>query len=136
MGIKKKKKRNTSNDSNNNKSKKNINSKKIKKAKSKSRSKSKENNVISKGNKMKNYSQNIFGMIKNNKSHKNNKKENVLKNKNDNTILEPCTKGKELMNNIINNFGSKKSLDKEPLPTDSHAKKNLFSLYNQMKAKK
>ena len=137
----KNKKRNTSNDSsnasnNNNKSKKNINSKKIKKAKSKSRSKSKENNVISKGNKMKNYSQNIFGMIKNNKSHKNNKKENVLKNKNDNTILEPCTKGKELMNNIINNFGSKKSLDKEPLPTDSHAKKNLFSLYNQMKAKK
>ena len=130
----KNKKRNTSND--NNKSKKNINSKKIKKAKSKSRSKSKENNMISKGDKMKNYSQNIFGMIKNNKSHKNNKKENVLKNKNDNTILEPCTKGKELMNNIINNFGSKKSLDKEPLPTDSHAKKNLFSLYNQMKAKK
>lgn len=128
------KKRNTSND--NNKSKKNINSKKIKKAKSKSRSKSKENNMISKGDKMKNYSQNIFGMIKNNKSHKNNKKENVLKNKNDNTILEPCTKGKELMNNIINNFGSKKSVDKEPLPTDSHAKKNLFSLYNQMKAKK
>lgn len=130
----KNKKRNTSND--NNKSKKNINCKKIKKAKSKSRSKSKENNMISKGDKMKNYSQNIFGMIKNNKSHKNNKKENVLKNKNDNTILEPCTKGKELMNNIINNFGSKKSVDKEPLPTDSHAKKNLFSLYNQMKAKK
>ena len=140
----KNKKRNTSSDSlktlnNNNKSKKNIkniNSKKIKKAKSKSRSKSKENNLISKGDKMKNYSQNIFGMIKNNKSHKNNKKENILKNKNENTILEPCTKGKEMMNNIINNLGSKKSCDKEPLPTDSHAKKNLFSLYNQMKAKK
>ena len=75
-------------------------------------------------------------MIKNNKSHKNNKKENILKNKNENTILEPCTKGKELMNNILTNLGSKKNDEKERLPTDSHAKKNLYSLYNQMKAKK
>ena len=145
FGKNKNKKRNTSKknnsintlgNNNNNKSQKNINSKKIKKAKSKSKSKSKENNSISTMNKRKNYSQNIFGMIKNNKSHKNNKKENILKNKNENTILEPCTKGKELMNNIITNLGSKKNDEKERLPTDSHAKKNLYSLYNQMKAKK
>ena len=138
----KNKKRNTSKNKSintlaGNKSQKNINSKKTNKAKSKSRSKSKENNnSISTMNKRKNYSQNIFGMIKNNKSHKNNKKENVLKNKNENVILEPCTKGKELMNEIINNYGSKKNEEKERLPTDSHAKKNLLSLYNQMKAKK
>jgi hypothetical protein len=95
----KNKKRNTSKNKSintlaGNKSQKNINSKKTNKAKSKSRSKSKENNnSISTMNKRKNYSQNIFGMIKNNKSHKNNKKENVLKNKNENVILEPCTKG-------------------------------------------
>ena len=90
---------------------------------------------------MKNYSQNIFGMVK---SHKNNKKENVLKNKNENTILnknentilEPCTKGKELMNNALKNLGSKKDMSKERLPTDSVAKKNLLTLYNQMKKKK
>ena len=89
--------------------------------------------MISKKGKMKNYSQNIFGMIKNNK---NNKKENALKNKNENTILEPCTKGKELMNNALKNFGSKKETSKERLPTDSVAKKNLLTLYNQLKAKK
>ena len=135
----KNKKRNASKNNNNNKSQKNNNSKKINKAKSKSRSKSKskENNSLSNVNKRKNYSQNIFGMIKNNKSHKNNKKENVLKNKNENTILEPCTKGKELMNNIINNLGSKKNENEnERLPTESHAKKNLLALYNQMKTKK
>ena len=128
----KNKKRNTSKNKSINtlagsKSQKNINSKKTNKAKSKSRSKSKENNnSISTMNKRKNYSQNIFGMIKNNKSHKNNKKENVLKNKNENVILEPCTKGKELMNEIINNYGSKKNEEKERLPTDSNAKKNKF----------
>ena len=135
----KNKKRNASKNNNNNKSQKNNNSKKINKAKSKSRSKSKskENNSLSNVNKRKNYSQNIFGMIKNNKSHKNNKKENVLKNKNENEILEPCTKGKELMNNIINNLGSKKNQNEnERLPTESHAKKNLLALYNQMKTKK
>ena len=129
------KKRNTSNNNNSLNSKKNIHSQKIKnvKSKSKSRSKSKENQMISKKGKMKNYSQNIFGMIKNNK---NNKKENALKNKNENTILEPCTKGKELMNNALKNFGSKKETSKERLPTDSVAKKNLLTLYNQLKAKK
>ena len=140
-GKNKNKKRNASKNNNNNKSQKNINinSKKIIKAKSKSKSKSKskENNSLSNVNKRKNYSQNIFGMIKNNKSHKNNKKENVLKNKNENEILEPCTKGKELMNNIINNLGSKKNQNEnERLPTESHAKKNLLALYNQMKTKK
>ena len=141
-GKNKNKKRNASkqnNKINNNKSQKNINSKKIIKAKSKSKSKSKskENNSLSNINKRKNYSQNIFGMIKNNKSHKNNKKENVLKNKNENEILEPCTKGKELMNNIINNLGSKKNENENGrLPTESHAKKNLLALYNQMKTKK
>ena len=127
------KKRNTSLNNKPLNSKKNINSKKIKKAKSKSRSKSKENKLISTKDKMKNYSQNIFGMVK---SHKNNKKENVLKNKNENTILEPCTKGKELMNNALKNLGSKKEPSKERLPTDSVAKKNLLALYNQMKKKK
>ena len=133
----KNKKRNTSGN-NSLKNKNIINSKKIKnaKSKSKSRSKSKENNIVSNMNKKKSYSQNIFGLIKNNKN-KNNKKENVLKNKNENCVLEPCTKGKELMNNIImNNLGSKKEPSKERLPTDSVAKKNLFTLYNQMKAKK
>ena len=127
------KKRNTSLNNKPLNSKKNINSKKPKKAKSKSRSKSKENKMISTKGKMKNYSQNIFGMVK---SHKNNKKENVLKNKNENTILEPCTKGKELMNNALKNLGSKKDMSKERLPTDSVAKKNLLALYNQMKKKK
>ena len=118
----------------NNKSKKNINSQKINNAKSKSRSKNKENSLMSNKDKMKNYSQNIFAMMK---SHKNNKKENVLKNKNENTILAPCTKGKEMMNNIItNNLGSKKDSEIERLPTDSVAKKNLLTLYNQMKTKK
>ena len=133
----KNKKRNTSGN-NSLKNKNIINSKKIKnvKSKSKSRSKSKENNIVSNMNKKKSYSQNIFGLIKNNKN-KNIKKENVLKNKNENCVLEPCTKGKELMNNIImNNLGSKKEPSKERLPTDSVAKKNLFTLYNQMKAKK
>ena len=133
------KKRNTSTENNLLNSKKNINSKKIKnvksksKSKSKSRSKSKENKVLSTKGKKKNSSQNVFGMLKN---HKNNKKENVLKNKNENTILAPCTKGKELMNNTLKNFGSKKDTSKERLPTDSVAKKNLLTLYNQLKAKK
>ena len=131
------KKRNTSTDNNLLNSKKNINSKKIKnvksKSKSKSRSKSKENKILSTKGKKKNSSQNVFGMLKN---HKNNKKENVLKNKNENTILAPCTKGKELMNNTLKNFGSKKETSKERLPTDSVAKKNLLTLYNQLKAKK
>ena len=131
------KKRNTSTDNNLLNSKKNINSKKIKnvksKSKSKSRSKSKENKILSTKGKKKNSSQNVFGMLKN---HKNNKKENVLKNKNENTILAPCTKGKELMNNTLKNFGSKKDTSKERLPTDSVAKKNLLTLYNQLKAKK
>ena len=133
----KNKKRNTSGN-NSRKSKKIINSKKIKnvKSKSKSRSKSKENHLISTMDKMKNYSQNVFGMIKNNKNNKTNKKENVLKNKNENCILEPCTKGKELMNNALKNLESKKEPSKERLPTDSVTKKNLLTLYNQMKAKK
>ena len=103
------------------------------KSKSKSRSKSKENKILSTKGKKKNSNQNVFGMLKN---HKNNKKENVLKNKNENTILAPCTKGKELMNNTLKNFGSKKDTSKERLPTDSVAKKNLLTLYNQLKAKK
>ena len=130
------KKRNTSIDYNTSlNNKKNVNSKKIQKVKSKtkSRSKTKENNLISSKSKMKNYCQNIFGMIK---SHKNNKKENILKTKNENTILEPCTKGKELMNNALKNLGSKKEASKERLPTDSITKKNLLTLYNQMKKKK
>ena len=44
--------------------------------------------------------------------------------------------GKELMNNTLKNFGSKKETSKERLPTDSVAKKNLLTLYNQLKAKK
>ena len=82
------KKRNTSTDNNLLNSKKNINSKKIKnvksKSKSKSRSKSKENKVLSTKGKKKNSSQNVFGMIKN---HKNNKKEKVYTDKNDDLIL-------------------------------------------------
>jgi hypothetical protein len=104
------------------------------------KNKSKEKNMISaqdKMVKMKNYSsQNVFGIIK---SHKNNKPElsNILKNKNDNVILQPCTKGKELMSNVLGQQnGNSRNVSKEKLPTDSVAKKNLLSLYNQMKNKK
>lgn len=96
---------------------------------------SKENNNLSVQEKMKNYSNNVFGMLKN---HKNNKKEIGLKNKFENIILQPCTKGKELMNNNINqnNIGTENNVSKERLPTDSVAKQNLLSLYNQLKTKK
>ena len=104
------------------------------------KNKSKDKNNISaqhKMIKMKNYSnQNVFGIIK---SHKNNKSDlnNMLKNKNDNIILQPCTKGKELMNNVLGQQnGNSRNVSKEKLPTDSVAKKNLLSLYNQMKNKK
>jgi hypothetical protein len=104
------------------------------------KNKSKDKNIISvhdKMAKMKNYSsQNVFGIIK---SHKNNKAElnNMLKNKNDNIILQPCTKGKELMSNVLGQQnGNLRNISKEKLPTDSVAKKNLLSLYNQMKNKK
>ena len=103
------------------------------------KNKSKDKNIISvhdKMAKMKNYSsQNVFGIIK---SHKNNKPEliNILKNKNDNVILQPCTKGKELMSNVLGQQnGNSRNVSKEKLPTDSVAKKNLLSLYNQMKKK-
>ena len=104
----------------------------------KNKSKSKEKKIITAKDKMAKMKscQNIFGMIK---SHKNNKKENnLLKNKNENIILEPCTKGKDLMNNILSQHNNRKenNISKERLPTDSVAKKNLLSLYNQMKAKK
>ena len=96
---------------------------------------SKENNNLSVQEKMKNYSNNVFGMLKN---HKNNKKEIGLKNKFENIILQPCTKGKELMNNNLNqnNIGTENNVSKERLPTDSVAKQNLLSLYNQLKTKK
>ena len=83
---------------------------------------------------MKIYSnKNIFGMIKNHK----NKKEVGLKNKVENVILQPCTKGKELMNNVLNHHnGNENKISKEKLPTDSVAKRNLLSLYNQLKTKK
>ena len=90
---------------------------------------SKENNNISVQEKMKNYSNNVFSMLK---SHKNNKKEIGLKNKSENIILQPCTKGKELVNNNLNQH----NIGNEKLPTDSVAKKNLLSLYNQLKTKK
>ena len=95
---------------------------------------SKENNKISAQEKMKIYSnKNIFGMIKNHK----NKKEVGLKNKVENVILQPCTKGKELMNNVLNHHnGNENKISKEKLPTDSVAKRNLLSLYNQLKTKK
>ena len=133
----KKKDNSLNNKVNSNKSKKNnINNRK--KSQSKSKSKSKENGKVSSRDKMKNYNHNIFEMIKNHKNN-NNKKDNnnALKNKNENCILEPCTKGKEMMvTNAMKNLGSKKVTSKEKLPTDSVAKKNLYSLYNQMKAKK
>ena len=104
------------------------------------KNKSKDKNTVSaqdKMAKMKNYSsQNVFGIIK---SHKNNKAElsNMLKNKDDNIILQPCTKGKELMSNVLGQHnGNSRNVSKEKLPTDSVAKKNLLSLYNQMKNKK
>ena len=99
------------------------------------KSKNKENNDVSVQEKMKNYSinRNVFGMIKNNK---NNKKEKVLVNKNENVILQPCTKGKELIINTLNHNGNETNLSKERLPTDSVAKKNLLSLYQQLKPKK
>ena len=71
------------------------------------------------------------------KNHKNFKKDKVLTNKNDNVILEPCTKGKESMNNSLSQQnGTENNISKEKLPTDSIAKRNLLSLYNQLKAKK
>ena len=84
---------------------------------------------------MKNYSNsNVFGIIKN---HKNNKKDVIgLKNKNENKILQPCTKGKDLVENALNRHNGNQDISKEKLPTDSVAKKNLLSLYNQLKAKK
>ena len=91
--------------------------------------------LIKIGKIVKNSSQNVFGIIK---SHKNNKPEliNILKNKNDNVILQPCTKGKELMSNVLGQQnGNSRNVSKEKLPTDSVAKKNLLSLYNQMKKK-
>ena len=112
-------------------SKKNIN---ISSNLIKNKSKNKENNNISVQEKMKNYSNNnVFGMIKN---QKNKRKEKVLVDKNNNLILEPCTKGKELMNEALNNNNIGNNISKERLPTDSVAKKNLLSLYQQLKAKK
>ena len=113
-------------------SKKNLNiSSNIKRDKSNN----KDNNNISVQEKMKKYSNNcnVFGMIKN---QKNIKKEKVLLNKNENVILQPCTKGKELMNDSLNHHNNQTNISKERLPTDSVAKKNLLSLYQQLKAKK
>ena len=118
-------------------SKKNINFKSnIFEDKSKKRkNKSKEVYKISAQEKRKIYSnKNIFGMAK---SHKNNKKGVGLKNKSENVILQPCTKGKESMNNSLSQQnGTENNISKEKLPTDSIAKRNLLSLYNQLKAKK
>ena len=104
------------------------------KDKSKEKNKLKENN-ISIIEKMKNYSNsNVFGIIKN---HKNNKNNIRLKNKNENKILQPMTKGKDLVNNALNKHNNgHENISKEKLPTDSVAKKNLLSLYNQLKVKK
>ena len=128
---------NSFNNNLNNKSKKNyIISSNIFKDKNINKNATKENNNnISVQEKMKNYSTNVFGMIKN---YKNNKKDNGLKNKIENIILQPCTKGKELMNNNLrqNGIGNENNVSKERLPTDSVAKKNLLSLYNQFKGKK
>ena len=128
---------NSFNNNLNNKSKKNyIISSNIFKDKNINKNATKENNNnISVQEKMKNYSTNVFGMIKN---YKNNKKDNGLKNKLENIILQPCTKGKELMNNNLrqNGIGNENNVSKERLPTDSVAKKNLLSLYNQFKGKK
>ena len=85
---------------------------------------------------MKNYSNsNVFGIIKN---HKNNRKDVAgLRNKNENKVLQPCTKGKELVNNALNrNNNGNQNISKERLPTVSVTKKNLLSLYNQLKTKK
>ena len=105
------------------------------KDKNRDKNKNKENNNISVQEKMKNYSNsNVFGIIKN---HKNNKKDVIgLKNKNENKILQPCTKGKDLVENALNRHNGNQDISKEKLPTDSVAKKNLLSLYNQLKAKK
>jgi hypothetical protein len=99
------------------------------------KSNNKDNNNISVQEKMKKYSNNcnVFGMIKN---QKNIKKEKVLLNKDDNVILQPCTKGKELMNDSLNHLNNETNISKERLPTDSVAKQNLLSLYQQLKAKK
>ena len=117
-------------------SKKNINFKNnIFEDKSKKRkNKSKEVYKISAQEKMKIYSnKNIFGMVK---SLKNNKKGVGLKNKSENVILQPCTKGKELMNiSLSQQNGTENNISKEKLPTDSIAKRNLLSLYNQLKVK-
>ena len=97
---------------------------------------SKENNNLSVQEKMKNYSSsNVFGILKN---HKNKKDIMGLKNKNDNIILQPCTKGKETVDNVMNNTNNlgNENISKEILPTESVAKKNLFTLYNQLKGKK
>ena len=107
----------------------------------KGKRKSKEKNIISiqdKLRKMNNYNnQNVFGIIKNHKNYKKGN-HNILKNKNENFILEPSTKGKELMNNIITqkHYENIHIVNEEKMPTDSVAKKNLFSLYNQMKTEK
>ena len=88
---------------------------------------SKENIIISgkeKAMRMKKYST-TFGLIKQ-KSHKNIaqiKKNNGHCSKGS-QVLVPCTKGKEMLNNEINNKD-------ERLPTESVAKRNLLSLYNQ-----
>ena len=96
---------------------------------------SKESKGISVQEKMKNYSNNnVFGILKNNKNKKDDK---GLKAKNENIILQPCTKGKEIMNNVINkNKIGNENISKERLPTESVAKKNLLTLYNQLKGKK
>ena len=92
--------------------------------------KSKDSNNISVQKKMKNYcNNNVFGIIKN---HKNKKDITGLKNKNENIILQPCTKGKEIMNNAINkNNAENEHISKERLPTETVAKKNLLTLYNK-----
>jgi hypothetical protein len=81
-----------------------------------------------------NYKQNVFFMAKNRKK---NLKDSLI-NKNDNLILELSTKGKELVNNIGNqiNKDNKSVVSKGKMPTDSVTRKNLLSLYNQMKVKK
>ena len=91
---------------------------------------SKENTTISgkeKVESLKKYS-NDFSLIKQ-KSHKNIKNINQIKKiniicSNGSQVLVPCTKGKEMLNNEINNRN-------ERLPTESVAKRNLLSLYNQ-----
>ena len=104
---------------------------------SKRQNNSKMNKNISIQEKMKNYSnQNVYGLLKNLKH--NNRSEIGMKNKNENIILQPCTKGKESMeNNYLNNHNDNiNNKSREKKLTDSVARKNLYVLYNQMKLKK